>query len=252
MGMPETKNLSDDEKNELIKTLTEEKGSLLKIISHDIRGPFNRIFALLQLFELESKEIPVELKEYIDKMYEAVIGGMEMVKNLHDSRAIDQGTLTFKPLTFELHQLIKSVIRGFNIRLRLKNMKVHFEEGENDIEITTDRILLNKVIENVFSNAIKFTPNNNTIILTTSLSEEKITIQVIDQGPGLTEEEIAKAFKKFQKLGPQPTGGESSTGLGLYNASVFMKMMGGKIYLERSDQSGLKVRLNLPQRPDTN
>ena len=68
-----------EKKDSLIEELTREKASLLKIISHDIRSPFNRMFALLQLLELEFKEITPDQKKYIDQMYRSVFGGMEMV-----------------------------------------------------------------------------------------------------------------------------------------------------------------------------
>jgi signal transduction histidine kinase len=230
-------------KDEIINNLIFEKNSLLKIISHDIRGPFNQIFALLQLMELDSGKISDEQKVYIDKIYLAVIGGMEMVKNLHDSRAMDQGNITLKTEKFSVKQLIRQSIRNFSILSRIKNIRQEFDDTVPDQEIIADRILLLKALDNVLSNSIKFSEIKTIIMITLKRENDKTAITIRDQGPGLPEEEIPMIYKKFQKLSAKPTLGEGSTGLGMYLSGEFMKMMNGQIKIENCPNGGLEVTL---------
>ena len=78
-----------DELTAELKQLKDEKYHLLKLVNHDIRSPFNRIFALLQLFEMESGEVSDQQKEYLDSMYLSILSGLEMIQNLRDMREID-------------------------------------------------------------------------------------------------------------------------------------------------------------------
>jgi signal transduction histidine kinase len=234
-----------NEKDELINRLTEEKKNLLKIISHDIRGPFNQIFALLHLLEMDSKQITEEQRIYIDKMYIAVIGGMEMVKNLNDSRSIDNGNITLNPEKFRMKQLIGQSVRNFSIQTRLKNITINFDNSVDGPEVYADKILFLKVLDNVISNAIKYSEKQKTINISLEDVNNKIRIRVEDHGQGLPDNELPMLFNKFQKLSSKPTLGEGATGLGLYLSRVFMEMMNGDIQIEKNPSSGLTVSINL-------
>ena len=102
----------DELKSELDQ-IKNEKYNLLKLINHDIRSPFNRVFALLQLFEMESKEISGIQKEYIDSMYLSLLGGLEMITNLRDMREIDAGNIEIENQKFDLVPIIQKAIRTF-------------------------------------------------------------------------------------------------------------------------------------------
>jgi signal transduction histidine kinase len=237
--------IESNEKTELINRLEEEKKNLLKIISHDIRGPFNQIFALLRLFEMDSKQINENQRIYIDKMYIAVIGGMEMVKNLHDSRSIDNGVVTLNPEKFRIKQLIGQSVRNFSIQTRLKNITIDIVNITDDPEVFTDKVLLLKVIDNVISNAIKYSELQKTINISFENINGRVHIKVEDHGQGLPENELPMIFNKFQKLSSKPTLGEGTTGLGMYLAKTFMDMMKGDIHVEKNTSSGLTITIIL-------
>ena len=237
-----------DDKDRVIKELSEEKNSLLKIISHDIRGPFNQMFALLQLLELESKEISSSYSAYFDKMYLAVIDGMEMIRNLHDARSIDNGNipLNFRPVGFQA--VILQSIRNFGILSRIKNITIVFNPAEPDREINTDKVLLGKVFDAVLSNAVKFSPPGSTVSVKVMREQGEVQAEISDEGPGLKENEIQDIFKKYQKLTPRPTLGEHTTGLGMYIAKAFTGMLGGVTHVSGTAKGGLCVQITLKDR----
>ncbi len=234
------------EKQKVIDQLTKEKFSLLKTISHDIRSPFNQLFALLQLMELETDNMNADIKAYIDKMYHSVIGGMEMIKNLHDLRALDQGSITLTPSPFRLKRTVEQVVRSFHIQARLKSVKLELMPVPEELEINNDNILLKKILENIISNAIKYPEAGSAVFIEVTTDRKYIIFTIRDQGPGIPEKEMDQAFNKFKKLSPLPSGGENTTGLGLYLAHRFAVMAGGNIKIENHKEGGLEVRVILP------
>lgn len=238
--------IADPEKDEKIKVLTEEKNSLFRIISHDIKGPINQMFALLQLMEMEVGNIPENLKSYIIKLYQAVLTEIEMIKNLNDTRSLDKGDVTLNLHAFWIKKAIQQSIRNFSIHCRIKNINIEFNNESPDYEIMADRILFLKALDAVISNAIKFSVPGSRIIINYNGENGKVIINVLDEGPGIPKNEISLIFNKYQKLSTKPTMGEGTTGTGMYLALNFMKMLNGEIEVGTGKDRGLTVSLKIP------
>ena len=234
------------EKDLLIEELTREKASLLKIISHDIRSPFNRMFALLQLLELDFGEITEDQKKYIDQMYRSVFGGMEMVKNLRDSRAIDEDKLSMDIESIEPPAILAEALKSMNTQAKLKNIIIDLKNDNSNPVISGDRTLLLKIFENLLSNCIKYSQEGAGVNINLHTDKERVIIEFSDNGPGIPEEEIGLAFDKFRKLSPLPTLGEGTSGLGLYLSKHFTNLMDGVITLRNGKKAGLVVTLDFP------
>jgi len=235
------------EKQKIIDKLKVENQSLLKIISHDIRAPFTQLFAMMQLLDLESKEITPNQRHYFDRMYQSLASGMEMVKNLHDVRALDQETITVVMEEIRIIPLIEKVNQSFNKLASLKSIKINFEKGRLDPEIKTDSYVLEKILSNILSNAIKYPEKGSEVSVKLEKRGTEIIIIYEDNGPGVPQEELLRVFDKYTKLSPRPTTGESTTGLGLYLAKHFAEMIEGRLEVENITNSGLRVRIILPE-----
>ncbi len=242
---------NNPDKDELIRQLTEEKNNLLKIISHDIRSPFSQLFALMQMLEMESENLTGRQKEYMDKMYMAILGGTEMIKNLHDARSLDNGNITLNPEEFPIKKTIQRCIRNFTIQSRIKNIEVVYDELCPEQEVFADKVLFMKVLDIVLSNAIKYSDPGSQVHVNNSLESGKNILTIKDFGPGLPDDELRLIFKKFQKLSTKPTLGESTTGLGMFLAHEFMKMMGGNISAIKRGDAGLYVIIELNSKKQT-
>ena len=103
------------------------------------------------------------------------------------------------------------------------------ENGLGDIEFSTDPALLEQVFDNLISNALKFSALGKKIWVRSKKIESEITFEVEDQGPGISKEEVPKLFGAFQRLSARPTGGETSTGLGLSIVRRIIDTLGGEI-----------------------
>jgi signal transduction histidine kinase len=86
-----------------------------------------------------------------------------------------------------------------------------------------------QVLDNLVSNAVKYSPAGTTIVISASQADGKVTVAVKDQGPGLSEEDQKKLFQKFTRLTARPTGGESSNGLGLSIVKRLAEAMNGNV-----------------------
>lgn len=234
------------EKQKTIDRLTNENQSLLKIISHDIRAPFSQMYALLQIMELEGGGSSENQKDYIERMYHSVLGGMEMIKNLHDSRTIDNGLISAKMDEVELVPFLERTIRHFDILSRLRSIEIDFHKNNSNPVIRTDKYLLEKIINNLVSNSIKYSGDNTKITIHIEREDGATAIVVEDEGPGINEEDFSKVFNKYSKQGSKPARGEATTGLGLYLSKKFAELINGQIIIENIEKAGLRVVVLLP------
>jgi K+-sensing histidine kinase KdpD len=235
------------EKQKIIEKLQKENQSLLKIISHDIRAPFTQLFAMMQLLDLENDDINPNQRHYFDRMYHSLASGMEMVKNLHDIRSLDQDQISVVKEEISLIPLIEKVVQSFQKLAGLKSIDIRFEKGSLNPEIKTDSYLLEKILSNVLSNAIKYPEDGTEVRIKLEQRGQEVAIIFEDGGPGISGSELPMIFEKYTKLGTQPTMGESTTGLGMYLAKSFVELIDGKIEITNiSDHGGLRVRISLP------
>ena len=235
----------DELKNELAQ-IKSEKYNLLKLVNHDIRSPFNRVFALLQLFEMEGKELSDMQKEYLSSMYLSVLSGLEMITNLRDMREIDAGHVSIERNEFSLLNCMTKAIRSFSKQLEIKRQVLNSDILVDNAVCVSDEYYVQRVIENVLSNAIKFSKEGRMITLRLSKSDTLFIIEIEDTGDGIKEEEEHLLFGKFQKLSSIATGGEGCLGIGLHNTKYFLSELGGNITLKRNDNPGSTFIIELP------
>jgi signal transduction histidine kinase len=147
---------------------------------------------------------------------------------------------------FDINELVLSVIKSFELAAVKKNQKMVYEILSFPVNITSDRLKIKEVIENLISNAIKYSEENKRISVVVKKNEDFIEIMVTDQGPGFSESDLKKIFGKFQRLSARPTGDESSSGLGLFITKTIVDNLKGSIDLESEPGKGSTFRVKLP------
>jgi K+-sensing histidine kinase KdpD len=172
---------------------------------------------------------------------------MEMVKNLHDGRAIDKENITVVSEELHLIPFIEKITQSFYKLARLKSISLNFEKGSLNPVIMTDAYILEKIFANVLSNAIKFPENGSQVTIKMEKRVSDIIILFEDDGPGIPEIELPKIYEKYSKLSPKPSMGESTTGLGMYLAKYFVERIKGRMEVENISNSGLRVKVILPE-----
>lgn len=233
--------------NQLSEQLLREKKQLIMLVSHDLKGPFNRIFALIQLLEMVSTNFTEEQKEYVGKMYQIVGDGLNMVRNLVDVRKLEERGVDPQPEQVNVAGVVTSITNQYRISAERKSIKMHLE-APKVLDFITDKNYLSRIMENLLSNAIKFSPADKNVFVTLDQPEpDLVGITVRDEGPGLSAEDQQKLYQKFQKLTPRPTSGESSTGLGLSIVKQLATSMGGDVTCKSVVDEGSTFIIRLPR-----
>lgn len=231
--------------NQKQAALNREKQQLIMLVSHDLKGPFNRIYALTQLLEMGTTNFTDDQKEYLNKMYQIIGDGLNMVRNIVDVRKIEEKGLDPYPEKINLPSVILPIIKQYNVLADKKKIKINYQTPEK-IEMTSDKNYISRVMENLLSNAVKFSQSGKEVSVTVKADNNHVVISVTDQGPGLNADDISNLYQKFKKLTPRPTGGESSQGLGLSIVKILANCLGGDVDCKSELEVGSTFTVKLP------
>jgi len=225
----EEKNKILEEQNVNLKELNNEKNNVISVVSHDLKAPLNRVFALSNLIYLSGDNLTKEQKGYMDKMNIVVRDGLDLIRNLLDIRAIEFKGVQMHLEIVDLKQIITSLVKTYKPYMQKKQQEIIIKTTGDNFRFKSDRQYLNRIFDNLVSNAVKFSTLRSIITIQISSQAENIIVEVEDQGPGISNEDQNKLFQKYQVLTAKPTGGESSTGLGLSITHTLIGFLQGKI-----------------------
>lgn len=220
-----------NKKSEELKDIINQNQQIISLVSHDLKGPFNRIFALVQLLQLTSQNLSVEQQEYIDKIHQIVADGLGMMRNLLDNRKLEDKGITLVREKLSLSSLLQTLVKNYEILASKKRVTIHYQ-CEAPVYLESDKSYLIRIFENLLSNALKFSEGSKNIYVSLTEKDRCIEAKIRDEGPGISPEEITKLYQKFQRLSARPTSGESSTGLGLWIVKTVLEKLGGEIECE--------------------
>ncbi len=234
-------------KNQKLIELNEEKNNLIAVVSHDLKSPLSRVLGLSELIKLEEERLSTEQKDYLSKIQLVARQAGEMIKQLLDLDTIENQK---RPLAIEkinLSQEIEDLIANYHSATQQKDLEIIFEKKIHNSWLNSDLQHIQRIFDNLFSNAIKFSPFHKKIYIRLQEANNSFQIEFQDQGPGLTEQDKSKLFKKFQRLSNQPTAGETSTGLGLAIVKALVEELEGKITCESESGKGANFKVQLPK-----
>ncbi|GHA33272.1 sensor histidine kinase [Salinimicrobium marinum] len=208
---------------------------ILSTAAHDLKNPLS-IMPLLADMIMQNKDNPDAIDDISRQIKEA---GKRMAKTINDlleSPKVGTDHVQLRLKAVQLEKLVKGVVDSNSTLARKKGQKLKLTVKQTCI-IFADREKLTEVVDNLINNAIKYSPHKKRIEVIVDTYREKAIIEVVDEGPGLTKDDMKNLFRPFISLSPQPTGGENSTGLGLSIVKRLVEAHHGKIYAE-SDGAG--------------
>ncbi len=230
------------QQNDKLVLLNKEKNGFLRIAAHDLKNPLFTIKGFAQLINQKFKELsPLEIKEYSNYITDTADQSLQIIINLLDINKIEEGQLKLSYDDIKLDEVISKIIDTYNLKAKAKEIDLVYENRTNNTFIKADGGKIVQVLSELISNAIKFSPFKKSIYLSTYIPSEKkncVRVEVKDEGPGLTSDDMSKLFTKFSKLSAQPTGDENSTGLGLSIVKYLVEAMGGKVWAESAEGLG--------------
>jgi signal transduction histidine kinase len=153
--------------------------------------------------------------------------------------------IAIRPEPVDLVALLRDLVEANLPLAERKNQTIMFT-APAAIELVCDSDRIREAIDNVLSNAIKYSPIGGRIGIAVERGDQSAVIRITDQGPGLSAEDMARLFGRFQRLSAKPTGGESSTGLGLSIAKRIVDLHGGAVEAETTGPSGTTFKIAIP------
>jgi signal transduction histidine kinase len=204
------------------------KTELLGIAAHDLKNPLQVISGFSSLID-EAASLN-DAKQYATLIQSSSARMLKLIKDLLETAALDSGRLDLNKIPVNLADLLRAVAEHNRPNAEKKSQTIELDLEDDLVEIDLER--MREVFENLVSNAVKYSPNGKRIVVGSRRSELGIVAFVKDEGQGLTEEDKQKLFGKFQRLSARPTGGESSTGLGLSIVKQLVELHGGKVWAE--------------------
>ncbi len=224
--------------NEALTEASEVKTQLLNIASHDMKNPLTAIREFSRIIKEEISE-DSHLNELLDLIYSSSNEMLHLVTQLLDSAVLESGGLQLNKRPVDLGALANIVVYRNRNQATLKNQEIVFEIPEPDhFLVLADPDRIQEAMDNLVSNAVKYSPLGKTIWVGVDRENGMVQFAVKDQGPGLTEEDKENVFGQFQKLSAQPTGDESSTGLGLSIVKQIVELHDGSVWVENESPCG--------------
>ena len=228
-----------------------ERENFIATLAHDLRNPLGGAKFGLELLIEKPKMDPETIRKVVSNSHEALGSALTLLDELLDdyAQASDVQKLSMEPLDF--CEAVREVFRSHGERASRKNIALSLDCPEEDSHVIADRSALRRVLDNLISNAIKFTPPGKAISIEVDLNgPERLLCTVCDQGPGISPEEQGQLFQRFTRLSAKPTGGEPSTGLGLAIAFSLVASMNGGLHCESEVGKGSRFVLSMSRAPD--
>lgn len=235
-------------KNKKLALLNEDKNKLIGVVAHDLRNPINMMKGLLHFLGDAQKatDIPAEYPQYLDMLNQSADKMSNMIDRVLDISAIENMKLNLKTERVDLNELVSKSVRNFELIARQKSIEIVGNVAENAVFTSkADPNYLEQVIDNLISNAIKFSEKGKWIYISLDGDSEKNTIEVRDEGPGISKEDQRRIFHAYTTTSTKSTNQEKSTGLGLSIAQRFIHAMGGSIAIESEVGTGTSFIISL-------
>ena len=231
---------------EELKEVSATKDKFVSIISHDLKNPFHSINSALKLIINEGEDITEEEKKtFLQGILNTSNRAYSLLENLLLWSRNQMGQIEFSPEKIQLFEISLETIGLVKNSSVLKNITLTNHIGK-EIFVKADRNMLETVLRNLLTNAIKFTRENGKVDIIAKSDGQFVEVSVLDNGIGIESENIKKLFKIDKPFSTQGTKSESGTGLGLILCKDFIERNGGKIHVESEFGKGSKFSFSLP------
>jgi signal transduction histidine kinase len=242
----EDKNSEIERQNKKLVQLNEEKNEFLGMAAHDLRNPLSGIKSVASLLESDEKLTEEELQKYVEIIGLSADRMVKLIDNLLDVNAIENGSNHLNIELIDMHEPTKRAVNNFEKLAEKKEIRIKAQLNCDSMLVMADEDAVQRILENLISNAVKYSPRGSTVEVGTQLQENKMELSVKDEGPGIPEEEQQHLFKRYSRLSTKPTGNEGSTGLGLFIVKNLVEEMNGGVRCESQPGEGAEFIITLP------
>ncbi len=241
-----------EEKNVKLEQLNHEKNSLMGVVAHDLKSPLNSIGGIAHILP-RLGPLNDEQKQFVGIINNVVENSRKLIQDIMDLSALENKELKVHAAPVSINELIASCQSNHAAQAHQKAIRLVIAELTNgDVQLISDSRHIDRILQNLVSNAIKFSESNTTITIGARSSSDKVMFYVKDQGPGISKEDQRNLFRKFHRLSARPTQGESSSGLGLSIVKGLMDELQGTITIDSKIGEGTTFTCSIPTKMKSN
>lgn len=245
-------NLSKEELILMIKKLEkrmELQEKFLLNVSHDLRSPINTILSILQSLKYidNDKYADDKINEYRAMIKRNSYKMMKLVDNLIDTTKIEEKYYNLNKQAIDMVSLIENTILSMDKYAKQKSIELIFDTNEEEAIVLLDPEAIDRIIVNLVSNAIKFSPKDSTVMINLYIDENNIKIVVKDNGPGIAEEDQKAIFNRFMQSQKNKESSNEGSGIGLDLVSNLVKLHNGNITLNSTVGVGSEFIISIPR-----
>jgi signal transduction histidine kinase len=223
------------------------KDRFLGMCAHDLRNPLSSIRGLAELMVEDAiGPLSTEQREIVQTIHGASQSMLQLVNELLDVATIEAGHLKLAKEPTSVVEIVERSVHLSNIEAAKKNTRIELVKAGSDRMVDVDRNKIRQVVDNLISNAVKYSPRGSVITVLIHSDESGAGFAVRDSGPGIPDSERHKLFKDYGRLSSVPTGGEKSTGLGLAISRKIVEAHDGTIGVENIPGRGAEFVVRLP------
>lgn len=249
------RNLEDCTKEELIEQVKKLQNKIeleekfLLNISHDLRSPINVILSILQSLKYvdkreDSKEKILEYRKVIRRNSFKM---MKLVDNLIDTTKIEEKYYNLNKQAIDIVSLIENTVVSIDKYAKEKNIELIFDTNVEEAIVLVDPEAIDRVIVNLVSNAIKFSPKSSTVLIYLLIDKDSIKIIVKDQGIGISNKDKDNIFNRFIQAQKNKQSENEGSGIGLDLVNNLVKLHGGNIVVDSEVGKGSEFVVTLPK-----
>lgn len=237
-----------EKRNRQLEDLNRLKNEFMGMAAHDVRNPLTSVLACGDLIDAIADTAPPEKIRYINGQITSSARRINaIITNLLDVNAIDSGQRHLDLVPQEINTILERVVEQNSHKARTKTIEILLDAGTKPITCLIDGGAAEQVLDNVISNAVKYSPPDRQVWVRLLTREGCVRIEIQDEGPGISKEDQAKMYGKFSRLSAKPTAGEPSTGLGLWIVKELTEAMQGTITCHSEIRQGTTFVVEWPR-----
>ena len=243
------------EKERLLGQLHRERdfeASLIPKLSHDLRVPLSNLIGMTDLVVEDPKFLADHTRRW-EYLGIVMRGSKEMnllIENILETYRMKSGTVRLSPSAVSLAAMLDESVRDFHYQAKNKEISLVKDCPDADLRLMVDKAKVVRIIQNLLANAIKFSPKGGKITLRAGAENGEVAVRVMDEGPGIAPEQMAAILDENPVVARKGAEGYGeSFGLGLRVVREFVRLHGGRFWIEPNSPRGAQFCVTLPQRP---
>jgi signal transduction histidine kinase len=233
------------QKNKILQEVETLKTNFISMMSHDLKTPIARIQGMLEVLIKEGTQLSNIQREAVDTIKSSSEDLLKFINAILNYAKIESEGVKLHLETKDLNHLLEDVIKKHEFLCKIKKIQI-VKELEPLFPIPMDPDLMKQVFSNLIENAIKYSPEETKILITSEESDSNIIVQIADQGQGIHPEDLQNIFMKFFRSRNAKSSPIKGSGLGLYLAKYFVELHKGKIIAESTLGQGSTFTVEVP------